>query len=157
MSNYIRPKIPGASVFLTVCLAEQGSDLLLREIEALRHAVRLTRSTRPFQIDAWVVLPDHMHCVWTLPPGDADYGGRIGQIKAMFSKRLPPGNLRPSHIARREKGIWQRRFWEHHLRKPDDFRLCVQSCWMDPVRHGLVRDVRDWPFSSWHRDHALAA
>lgn len=105
MSNYIRPKIPGASVFLTVCLAEQGSDLLLREIESLRHAVRLTRRTRPFQIDAWVVLPDHMHCVWTLPQGDADLGGRVGQIKATFSKHLPPGKLRSSHVARREKGI----------------------------------------------------
>jgi putative transposase len=157
MSNYIRPKHPGATVYLTICLAEPGSDLLLREVEALRQAVRLTQSARPFRIDAWVVLPDHMHCVWTLPPGDAELGARVGQIKATFSKGLPPGILRPSHIRRREKGIWQRRFWEHHPRSPEEVRFCIRSCWMDPVRHGLVREVSDWPFSSWHRDHALAA
>ncbi len=76
--------------------------MLVREIEALRHAVRVTRLKRPFRIDAWVVLPDHMHCVWTLPEGDADFGGRMGQIKATFSKALPEGRLRSSHILRRE-------------------------------------------------------
>ncbi|MFN6925405.1 MAG: REP-associated tyrosine transposase [Tabrizicola sp.] len=96
MSNYLRPKVPGASVYLTVTLAERGSDLLVREIEALRHAVRVTRLRRPFQIDAWVVLPDHMHCVWTLPEGDADYSGRMGQIKATFSKAL--GHVRQAGV-----------------------------------------------------------
>jgi putative transposase len=157
MSNYLRPKVPGASVYLTVTLAERGSDLLVREIEALRHAVRVTRLKRPFQIDAWVVLPDHMHCVWTLPEGDADYGGRMGQIKAGFSKALPEGRLRSSHVLRREKGIWQRRFWEHHVRNEQDFAGCVQYCWANPVKHGLVRDLKDWPYSSWHRDVGAAA
>jgi putative transposase len=152
MPNCIRPKQAGASVFFTVALAERGSQLLIREIETLRAAVRQTRTTRPFRIDAWVVLPDHMHCVWTLPPDDADYSGRMGQIKAAFSKALPAGDLRASHIVRREKGIWQRRFWEHHARSDADFDACVEYCWDNPVKHGLVQDVADWPYSSWHRD-----
>lgn len=152
MSNYVRPKVPGATVFFTVTLAIRGSDLLVREVDALRHAVRLTREARPFRIDAWVILPDHMHCVWTLPEGDADYCGRMGQIKAGFSKALPEGRRRSSHISRREKGIWQRRFWEHHVRNAEDFSACVQYCWVNPVKHGLVQEVKDWPYSSWHRD-----
>jgi putative transposase len=157
MLNYLRPKVPGATVFFTVALAMRGSDLLVREVEALRHAVRLTRAVRPFRIDAWVILPDHMHCVWTLPEGDADYGGRMGQIKAGFSKALPEGRLRSSHIIRREKGIWQRRFWEHHVRNAEDFSACVQYCWGNPVKHGFVADLKDWPYSSWHRDVGAAA
>lgn len=152
MSNYVRPKLPGATVFFTEALANRGSDFLVREVEALRHSVRVTRLKRPFRIDAWVVLPDHMHCVWTLPEGDTDFGGRIGQIKAGFSRALPEGWLRSSHIVRREKGIWQRRFWEHHVRDEQDFSACVQYCWINPVKHGLVQDVKDWPYSSWHRD-----
>jgi putative transposase len=157
MSTYVRPKVPGATVYLTVFLAERGSDLLVREIEALRHSVRVTRLKRPFQIDAWVVLPDHMHCVWTLPEGDADFGGRMGQIKATFSKALPEGRVRPSHVLRREKGIWQRRFWEHHVRNGQDLAGCVRYCWDNPVKHGLVSVVKDWPYSSWHRDAGAAA
>ena len=157
MSQYVRPKISGATVFFTVALAERGSDALVREIAVLRNAVRVTRLTRPFQIDAWVVLPDHMHCVWTLPVGDTDYGGRMGQIKATFSRALPAGQQRSSHILRREKGIWQRRFWEHHVRGEADFSGCVRYCWTNPVKHGLVQDVRDWPYSSWHRDGGGAA
>lgn len=108
MPRYVRPKIPGASVFFIVALAERGSNLLVQEIKALLTAVRAEREIRPFRIDAWVALPDHMHCVWTLPEGDADYAGRMGQIKAGFSKALPEGRVRSSHILRREKGIWQR-------------------------------------------------
>lgn len=96
MSNYIRPRCPGASVFFTVTLAERGSSLLTREIEALRSAVRLTRASRWFGIDAWVVLPDHMHCVWTLPEGDADYSVRMGAIKARFSMGLRRSGFSPT-------------------------------------------------------------
>ena len=152
MPNYVRPKVTGATVFFTVAMAVRGSDLLVREVEALRRAVKATRMARPFRIDAWVVLPDHMHCVWTLPEGDADYSGRMGQIKAGFSKALPAGKLRSSHASRREKGIWQRRFWEHHVRNDEDFSACVRYCWTNPVKHGLVRELKDWPYSSWHRD-----
>ncbi|MFC3145153.1 transposase [Psychromarinibacter halotolerans] len=96
MPNYHRPRIPGATVFFTVNLADRCAPVLVREIEALRRAVRTTRSERPFTIDAWVVLPDHMHCVWTLPDGDADYATRWSVIKARFSRAVPPGHRRPA-------------------------------------------------------------
>jgi len=154
MPNYIRPRLPGACVFLTITLAQRGSSTLVERVEFLRQAVRATMETRPFRIDAWVVLPDHMHCVWTLPEGDAGYGQRVQSIKARFSRQLPVGPRRASHIARREKGIWQRRFWEHHIRDTADFENHIAYCWHNPVKHGYVDDIRDWPYSSWHRDHA---
>jgi len=125
----------------------------VERIEILRQALRATMETRPFRIDAWVVMPDHMHCVWTLPEGDAEYAQRVQTIKAHFSRQLPMGPRRASHIARREKGIWQRRFWEHHIRDTADFENHIAYCWHNPVKHGYVDDVRDWPYSSWHRDH----
>lgn len=156
MSNYLRPRIPGATVFLTVCLAERGSDLLVRRIGDLRASVREALHAQPFRIDAWVVLPDHMHCVWTLPDGDADLGGRVGRIKAAFSREMPQVPLRASHARRRERGIWQRRFWEHRVRDEAEFGNSLRYCWENPVRHGLVRDAGDWPYSSWHRDVGAA-
>jgi putative transposase len=152
MSQYLRPHDPGASVFFTVNLADRGSDVLVRKIEVLRQAVRLTKPERPFRINAWVVLPDHMHCVWTLPEGDADFSTRWSVIKARFSCAMPLGHRRKSHEARREHGIWQRRFWEHHIRDEAAFAACVRYCWINPVKHGLVEHPRQWPFSSWHRD-----
>lgn len=152
MSKYIRPKLPGATVFFTVTLAARGSDMLVREVETLRHAVRVTQLERPFGIDAWVVLPDHMHCVWTLPEGDRDFSTRWSVIKARFSRAMPATARRPSHEERREHGIWQRRFWEHHIRDEDDLRAHVRYCWTNPVKHGLVERPEQWPYSSYHRD-----
>ncbi len=172
MSRYIRPQRPGASVFFTVVLADRGSDLLLREVAALRAAVRLTRAERPFRIDAWVVLPDHMHCVWTLPDGDADYSTRMGAIKARFSRHLSRSGFTPTlspqnpygagagrarasvhpNATKAEVGIWQKRFWEHHIRDQVDFNAHIRYCWMNPVKHGLVKHPEDWPFSSYHRN-----
>jgi putative transposase len=141
--QYIRPRRPGARVFFTVTLAERGSDLLLREIGRLRHAVRATRAERPFGVDAWVVLPDHLHCVWTLPEGDADFSTRWSVIKARFALSVPAGPRRPSHVARRERAVWQRRFWEHHIRDTEDYALHVRYCWFNPVKHGLVAHPTD--------------
>ena len=154
MPNYIRPRHSGACVFLTITLAQRGSSTLVERIAILRQAVRATMETRPFRIDAWVVMPDHMHCVWTLPEGDAEYAQRVQSIKARFSRQLPMGPRRASHVARREKGIWQRRFWEHHIRDTTDFENHIAYCWHNPIKHGFVDNVRDWPYSSWHRDHA---
>lgn len=153
MSHYLRPRLPGATIFFTVALVDRGTDTLTCEIETLRQAVRQTRATRPFHIAAWVVLPDHMHCVWTLPESDGDYSTRMGTIKAGFSRDLLAGRLRASHVRRREKAIWQRRFWEHHIRDDADLALHIQYCWTNPVKHGLVEHPRDWPFSSYHRDN----
>ena len=152
MSNYHRPRVTGASVFFTVALQDRGTSLLCDEVQRLREAVAVTKAERPFGIEAWVVLPDHMHCIWTLPAGDKDYGTRWRSIKARFSRGLPKGHLRPSHQARNERGIWQRRFWEHHIRDEADMNAHIRYCWINPVKHGLVENPKDWPFSSVHRD-----
>ncbi len=155
MAHYIRPKIDGCTVFFTVALAERGDDLLIREIERLRAAVRATWRERPFAIRAWVVLPDHLHAVWTLPEADRDFPTRWRLIKSRFSMGLPAGNLRPSQIARQERGIWQRRYWEHHVRDEADLRLHVGYCDENPVRHGLVERPEDWPYSTFSRRSPL--
>ena len=162
MSRYLRPRRPGASIFFTVTLAERGTDRLVRHVDLLRAAVRQTRAERPFGIDAWVVLPDHLHCVWTLPEGDAGYSVRMGAIKARFSMAIRRAGFTPPHrdggvnpaLRKGEVGIWQRRFWEHHIRDEADWQAHVRYCWINPVKHGLVSEPWEWPYSSWHRDHA---
>ncbi|MBB1499422.1 transposase [Paracoccus sp. MC1862] len=152
MPRYLRPRLPGVPIFFTVALAQRGSSLLLEEVEQLRQAVRVTRAERPFAIEAWVVLPDHLHCIWRLPEGDTDYPARWRLIKARFSRAVPMGTRRDSHIARRERGVWQRRFWDHHIRDEADLAAHLRYCWFNPVKHGLVQRVEDWPFSSVHRE-----
>lgn len=153
MSNYIRPKISNTPVFFTLNLATRGTRLLVDNLEALRHAFTATMAERPFTINAIVILPDHLHTVWTLP--DTDYATRWRIIKARFSRALPKGHLRPSHVARKERGVWQRRYWEHHIRGEADYRKHVEYCWLNPVKHGLVEKPTDWPHSSIHRDIRL--
>ena len=156
MPQYIRPRVPQACVFFTVGLARRGGDMLVREVGRLREAVRVTRSERPFAVDAWVVLPDHIHAVWTMPEGDGDYSGRWKDIKTHFTKSLGMvGPRSASKIAKGEAGIWQRRFWEHHIRDQADFDAHVRYCWGNPVKHGLVERAADWPYSSIHRDIRL--
>ena len=152
MPNYIRPQVSGASIFFTVTLQARGTRLLVDQIAILREAVAVTKAERPFHIDAWVVLPDHLHCIWTLPGGDSDFSTRWRLIKARFSRALPEGILRQSYLARQERGIWQRRFWEHHIRDVADMAAHVNYCWINPVKHGLVERPEDWPYSSIHRD-----
>ena len=171
MPHYIRPKLPGACVFFTVNLVDRGADTMVRHVDVLRQAVAVTKGKRPFGIEAWVVLPDHMHCVWTLPEGDADYSGRWREIKGQFSMALRRSGRAPTHVAdnpygarggrlrvgarpdlRDEAPIWQKRFWEHHIRNDEDFAAHVRYCWINPVKHGLAGHPREWPYSSWHRD-----
>lgn len=154
MPEYRRPRSHETPVFFTVALATRTSDLLTHQIDRLRDAVARTRAERPFGIEAWVVLPDHLHCIWTLPEGDRDYATRWRLIKARFSRGLAAGERRPSHIARNERGIWQRRFWEHHIRDDRDMAAHLQYCWFNPVNHGLVQRPEDWPYSSVHREIA---
>jgi len=156
MPQYIRPKHPGARIFFTVSLASRGSDLLTRNVETLRRSFHATLIDRPFQINAWVVLPDHMHAVWTLPDGDHDFSARWSVIKARFSRAMPHAPRRDSHIARREHGIWQRRFWEHHIRSEEEHTAHIAYCWNNPVKHGLVEHPADWLYSSYHRDNPSA-
>lgn len=111
MSRDIRPRVPGASAFFTVTLANRGSRLLVEQLEALRDAVQVTKTERPFRIDAWVLLADHLHAVWTLPEGDADYAPRWKEIKTRFPKAARHvGPRSASKIAKGEAGIWQRWF-----------------------------------------------
>lgn len=126
--------------------------MLTRHIDALRAAVRRTRDERPFHIDAWVVLPDHMHCVITLPPGDADYANRIKAIKIRFVRAVPPDERRSAvRVAKGERGIWQRRFWEHTLRDEADYARHIDYIHYNPVKHGHVATVAQWPHSTFHR------
>ena len=153
MSNYRRPRIPGATIFFKVALERRGADTLVRHVEALRVAVRRTMAERPFRIEAAVILPDHLHMIWTLPAGDSDFPNRWRMIKARFTHAGPnTRNRRASHIARREAGLWQRRYWERHIRSAEELAALTRYCWVNPVKHGLVTDPFDWPFSSIHRD-----
>ena len=142
----------GRHVLFTVNLLERRQDTLVRHIDVLREAVRKTRRERPFHIDAWVVLPDHMHCVWTLPPGDDDFSNRWKSIKIRFVQAVPRIERRSSvRISKGERGIWQRRFWEHVIRDEADYEHHVNYVHWNPVKHGLTKTVADWPFSSFHR------
>ncbi len=121
MVAYRRNFIPGGSYFFTVTLLDRTSRLLIERIDELRAAFVSVRAERPFEIDAIVVLPDHLHCIWTLPPGDAGYAFRWREIKSRFSRRIPPGEPRSAgRITKCERGLWQRRYWEHTLRDERD-------------------------------------
>ncbi|MEK0361580.1 REP-associated tyrosine transposase [Pseudomonas sp. CBC3] len=151
MSNYRRSQVPGGTWFFTVTLADRQSRLLVDEIELLRHAYGLTQRTRPFQTVAVCVLPDHLHAIWTLPEGDADYAGRWSLLKSTFSRQFPAIPQSHSQMRKREKGIWQRRYWEHQIRDASDLQRHVDYIHYNPVKHGLVERVADWPYSSFNR------
>lgn len=153
MPNYRRVFVPGGTYFFTVALAQRrGNDLLTRQIELLRNSIRKVRQKFPFEIVAWVVLPDHMHCIWTLPPDDADYATRWRLIKSGFSRQLSESfETSPSKTSRRERGIWQRRYWEHLIRDERDLTTHLDYIHYNPVRHGHVDCVVDWPYSTFHR------
>ena len=152
MPNYRRAWQPGGTYFFTVAqLKRQGNDLLTRHVDLLRECVRSVRASYPFHIHSWVVLPDHLHCVIELPPGDADFATRWRLIKMGFSKALPHGEERStSRIRRGERGIWQRRFWEHLIRDEADFHAHMDYVHINPLKHGLVERVADWPYSTFH-------
>ena len=152
MTNYRRNIIPGATYFFTVNVADRQSRLVVDQIEALRAAFRATRSRHPYALDAIAVLPDHLHAIWTLPEGDADFAIRWHLIKGSFTRRLPPGEpVSTSRKSRRERGIWQRRYWEHTIRDNDDFARDLDYIHFNPVKHGHVAHVADWPYPSFHR------
>jgi putative transposase len=114
------------------------------------------QNNHPFQIDAVCLLPEHIHCIWTLPEGDVDYSMRWKEIKRTFTQayldQIGPGG--PRNASRQKQGeaaVWQRRFWEHTLRDEEDFNRHVDYIHYNPVKHGLVNRVADWPWSSFHR------
>ena len=140
MSNYRRHYIPGGSWFFTVNLKNRDSDLLVRHIDHFRQATALIKQWKPFHIESWVILPEHMHCIWTLPENDSDYSGRWRDIKKTFTRTLQLTD------------VWQPRYWEHTLRDELDFQRHRDYININPVKHGWVKRVRDWPFSTFHRD-----
>jgi putative transposase len=148
MPDYRRNRVAGGTFFFTVNLLDRGSGLLVTRIEALRDAVRQARRRAPFHIDA----PDHMHCLWTLPGGDSGFPGRWRAIKTAFSKPLPNGEPRSSVMTSRgERGIWQRRYWEHTIRDNRDYAAHMDYTHVNPVKHGLVEHPADWPHSTFRR------
>ena len=157
MSRYRRAKTTGASYFFTVVTYRRQNilcDIPLRT--ALREAVTKTRQHHPFTIDAWVLLPDHLHCIWTLPEGDADFSMRWSRIKRYVSiatkERYRNSEwLTDSKKKHRESTLWQRRFWEHRIRDQDDFNQHLDYIHYNPVKHGLCEHPAEWPYSTLHR------
>jgi putative transposase len=157
MSNYRRPMVTGGTFFFTVVSYHRRPNLTLPFARrALHDALALTRSERPFEIVAMVLLPDHLHAVWTLPEGDADFSTRWKVAKArvtvaLSERDLAPRGQTPSRCRRHERDVWQRRFWDHAIRDDEDFRRHVDYIHWNPVKHGLVSRVKDWPHSTFHR------
>lgn len=152
MTNYRRLRVPGGTYFFTVCLENRTGTTLIDNIGHLRFAYARTVAELPVTCHAMVVLPNHLHAVWTLPDGDNDFSERWRRIKARFSNALgPTGFPGQSKAGKREKGVWQRRFWEHAVRSEDDLAAAIGYCWNNPVKHGFVAHPADWPFSSFTR------
>ena len=152
MPQYIRAFVPGGTFFFTVALLERRRQLLTKHIDDLRAAFADARKRRPFTIEAIVVLPDHLHCLWTLPDGDADFSSRWHDIKARFAARIPCGErLSDRRQKKGERGVWQRRFWEHVIRDERDFERHADYIHYNPVKHGHVKKVAEWPYSSFHQ------
>ncbi len=161
--RYRRAYVNGGTYFFTVVTYNRNRIFSRTEnIELLRQAFRKIIKRHPFRIDAFVLLPEHLHCIWTLPQGDADFSTRWRLIKSHFSRqfdfvgwveeRNPTRNPNfASRLRKNEKPIWQRRFWEHLIRTQDDLRRHVEYIHYNPVRHGLVKAPRDWNYSSFHR------
>jgi putative transposase len=139
-------------------LADRRLALLTEHIGLLRAAFRQVRAHHPFTIEAIVILPDYLHAIWTLPEGDADFAIRWRLIKSAFSRGLPRREaVSTSRSAKGERGIWQRRYWEHTIRDDDDFARHLNYIHVNPVKHGHAARVQDWPYSSFHRWVQLGA
>ena len=153
MPNYRRNRVEGGCYFFTINLLERHENsLLVQHIDLLRDVIQRVRRKYPFHIDGWVILPNHMHCIWTLPAGDSDYSTRIRLIKTLFSKSLPNNEYR-SDVRRqnRERGVWQRRFWEHTISDEQDYATHMDYLHYNPVKHGYVSAVADWPYSTFEK------
>ncbi|MBK8210830.1 MAG: transposase [Rhodospirillales bacterium] len=151
MPDYRRFRVPGGSAFFTVNpLQRRDNALLTQRIDLLREAVRRVRRDRPFVIDAFVVLPDHLHAIWTLPLGDDDTSTRWRLIKTFFVRSLARPEWRSAvRLRRGERGTWQRRFWEHAILDDADYAAHVDYVHFNPVKHGVVASPADWPYSTF--------
>lgn len=157
MPEYRRSFLPGGTYFFTVVTHERRPILSADQSRmCLRRAISDVKIKSPFDLVAFVLLPDHLHTIWTLPKGDRDYSIRMARIKEGFTRHYlrtggDEGMMTASRSGRRERAVWQRRFWEHTCRDEDDLKRCVDYLHWNPVKHGLVRAVGDYPWSSFHR------
>ncbi len=157
MPEYRRARIAGGTYFFTVNTLHRLPVLLNDDVRvALRRGIEKARETHPFLIGAWVLLPDHLHCIWTLPAGDADFAVRWAIIKRQVGKTcaaryVEPDAFNASRARRRESGLWQRRYWEHLIRDEDDYRRHVDYIHWNPVKHGYVKKASEWPYSTFYR------
>src|SRR5258708_2117168 len=151
MVRYRRNFVPGGSYFFTATLDDRRSSALVDHAKKLRVAFKTTRIEKPFEIEAIVVLPDHLHIIMTLPDADSDFSGRWRRIKSFFTHQLATSGAPISRNQRGEFSLWQRRFWEHTIRDDADFERCADYIHYNPVKHGLVASPIDWPYSSLHR------
>ena len=147
--NYRRNRLPGGSYFFTVVTANRIPVFNNpAAIQLLRTTIRNVIHRHLFTIDAMVVLPDHIHCIWTLPEDDSNFSTRWRLIKTGFTKgfQKPCKNTPPA-----ARSLWQKRYWEHTIKDENDFNRHVDYIHFNPVKHGHVTRAVDWPYSSFHR------
>ena len=144
MPRYQRCRIPGGTYFFTVNLADRASRILVDQFDLLRLSIQKTKNRLPFCMNAWVVLPDHMHCIWTLPKNDNDFSKRWWMIKSRFSREY-----RQIHGGLGIR-VWQKRFWEHAIRNEKYFIHHMDYIHINPLKHGHVNQIVEWPYSSFH-------
>ena len=150
--QYRRSDVAGGTFFFTINLANRSSQLLTDRVDLLRHSIRKVRQAHPFDIVAMVILPDHLHAIWKMPDGDNDYPLRWSLIKAGFSRVLEKTeHISKARMRKRERGIWQRRYWEHQLRSDTDMARHVNYIHINPVKHGYVNAPVEWPYTSLHQ------
>lgn len=154
--RYRRVRLPGATYFFTL-VTEGRRRLFLAQaaVEAYERAVAAVQASRPFEIEAEVILPDHLHVMWSLPDGDADFSTRWRLIKSRFTRSvasaIDASATSESRRSKGERGIWQRRFWEHVISNERDFAAHLDYIHYNPVRHGLVAAPREWPHSTFEK------
>jgi putative transposase len=150
--HYRRVIIPGATYFFTVNLLDRKSSLLTQKIDKLRMSFHKVCNQHPFRIDGIVILPDHFQIMMTLPEGDGNYSLRLRLIKGAFSKQINVNEyINSVRKSKGERGIWQRRFWEHFIRNEKDYEHHLNYIHYNPVKHGYVKKASDWSYSSIHR------
>ena len=151
MTAYRRHYSPGATCFFTVNLKNRQSRLLVERADDLRDAWRQVKADWPFETLAICILPDHLHCILRLPDHDENFSVRWMRIKTLFTRKIPKSEDPAPGARSGERGIWQRRYWDHMIRDERDFETHVNDIHGNPVHHGYVADPDDWPWSSWHR------
>jgi putative transposase len=149
MTHYRDNRVPGLTYFFTVRLLDRQSTLLTDHFSAFGEAMRQARSRKPFHVDAWVVLPDHAHAIWTLPPGDHDCATRWRAVKIAFSKALNKSGLNAGSAG--DSAIWERHYRDYRVGDDDEYAALVDYVHTNPLRHGLCDNLTEWPWSSLHR------